>query len=364
MPLSDLIRTRTREQVVQRMLFTLGADPALGANFAPTNYVPGDPLRTLLELQGEAVADVERTVSALADAGYLLRAPGEWLSLLTESHYATARQPSTFAQGLIRLVASTAGAVSVPPGLIVGTASGLKYSTLEAGTVPAGSYLDVPIRAEQPGSGYNVSVGTINVLHTPLPGLAATNVAGWLLEAGADEEGDEALRTRARLRWPELGGGATAAAYERWALTAHPSVDRVLILDEHPRGQGTVDVVLWGTGGLGAEVVAAVNVFVQSRRPVTADVQVYSATERLVPVALELYAPWGDRPSIEAEVLRQLALLQQAAPIGSVLYRAQVIEAAMLPAGVMDVRTELSDVHLGTTEALTLAPALTWRSAP
>lgn len=364
MALADLLRTRTREQVVQRMLFTLGADPALGGNFAPTNYVPGDPLRTLLELQGEGVADVERTVSALADAGYLDRAPGEWLSLLTESHYGITRQPSTFAQGMLRLVASAAGAISVPPGLIVGTASGLKYSTLEAGTVPAGGYLDLPIRAEQPGSAYNVPAGTINVLHTPLPGLAVTNVAGWLLEAGADEESDEALRRRARLRWSELGGGATRDAYEYWALSAHPSVDRVRILDEHPRGQGTLDVVVWGTGGIGPDVIAAVDEFVQPRRPVTADVRVYAATERVVPVTLELYAPWGDRASIAAEVQRQLALLQQGLDIGGTLYRAQIIEAAMLPAGMLDVRTELPDVRLDPTEALTLAPTLTWRSAP
>ncbi|GGI87297.1 baseplate J/gp47 family protein [Deinococcus wulumuqiensis] len=364
MALSDLIRPRSREQVVQRMLYTLGADPALGANFAPTNYVPGDPLRTLLELAGEGISDVDRLVAALAEAGYLDSAVGEWLSLLTESHYATTRQTSTFAQGLVRLVASPGSAVAAPAGLIVGTANGLKFSTLEAAVVPAGSYADVPVRAEQPGAAYNVPATTIRILHTPLPGLAVTNVGGWLLEAGADEEGDEALRRRARLRWSELGGGATRDAYEYWAFTAHPSVDRVRVLDEHPRGQGTVDVVLWGTGGLGDAAVTAVDAYVQARRPLTSDVQVYSAAERAVPVAVELYAPFGDRASIEAQVLSGLSALQRELPIGGTLYRAQVIEVAMLPPGVLDARTTFADVRPGAVEALTLVPRVSWRDTP
>lgn len=364
MALSDLIRPRTREQVVQRMLYTLGADPALGANFAPTNYVPGDPLRTLLELAGEGITDVERLAAALAEAAYLQTALGEWLSLLAESHYAVTRQPSVFASGMLRLVAAPGNALSVPAGLIVGTASGLKYTTTSSTLVPAGSYADVPIRAEQPGAVYNVPVGTITMLHTPLPGLAVTNVGGWLLEAGADEEADESLRRRARLRWSELGGGATRDAYEYWAFTAHPSVDRVRILDEHPRGQGTVDVVIWGTGGLGAEVVAAVNDYIQPRRPVTADVQVYSATERAYSINLELYAPFGGRAAIEAEVIANLAALQRETPIGGTLYRAQIIEAAMLPAGVMDAQTNAQDMRLAAVEAIALTPRISWRDTP
>lgn len=363
MALDSLIRPRTREQVVRRMLIVLGADPALN-NFAPTNYAPGDPLRTLLELAGEGVADVERTVAALASAGYLETAAGDWLSLLTESHYAVTRQPATFATGMLRLVASSAGAITAPPGLIVGTASGLKYMTTEGATIPAGTYADVPIRAEMPGVAYNVPVGTITVLHTPLPGLGIANLAGWLLEAGAEEESDVALRRRARLRWSELGGGATRAAYEYWAYSASPAVDRVRVLDEHPRGQGTVDVVLWGGGGLGSKVVEVVDAYIQERRPLTADVQVYAATERVVPVSLELYAPFGDRASIEAQVLSNLAALQQAADIGAKLYASQIVEAASQPAGVLDVKTPMVDVVLGAVEALTLKPEITWRRTP
>lgn len=346
------------------MLTKLSADPPLSANFAPTNYVPGDPLRTLLEIAGEGIADVERMVQALGLGGYLQTAGGEWLDALVESHYALGRQPSTFLRGAVRLTAAQDSGATAPPGLIVGTASGLKYQTLAAVNIPAGGYTDVPVQAESPGAHYNVPAGTLTVLHTPLPGLSVTNLPGWIAEAGADTESDDALRRRASLRWAELGGGATRAAYEYWAYTAHPAVDRVTVLDEHPRGQGTVDVLIWGSGGIGDEVVTAVDNYIQPRRPLTADVLVYSATERLVPLTVDLYAPGADQAGIEAQVHAGLAGLQRETSIGGTLYAAQITEVAMLPAGMLDARLSTGDIVLRPTEALTLQPTLSWRYTP
>lgn len=184
--------------------------------------------------------------------------------------------------------------------------------------------------------------------------------------AGVDAESDAALRIRAALRWAERGGGATADAYKSWALSASASVDQVRVLDQHPRGQGTVDVVLWGSGGIGSDVVTAVNAYVQFRRPLTADVQVYSATPRTLTFTLELYAPGADATRVQADVLTNLAALQQAALIGSVFYRSEIIEAAMTVAGVLDARAPLvpETVVLGGTEALLLAPTLNLRALP
>lgn len=369
MALDDLIRPRSRQQIVYRMLASLstGQGGLAPLNFAPTNYVPGDPLRTLLELEAEGIADVERTVEQLGRGGYLSTASGEWLDALVESHYGLTRQPSVFAQGLVRFTAPITGGLTVPAGMIVGTVAGQRYVTRAPVELAAGASGDVIADAEGPGSAYNAPIGTITVLHTPLPGLSVTNPAGWLLQAGADEEGDDALRERASLRWAELGGGATRQAYEYWALSAHASVDRVTVLDEHPRGQGTVDVVIWGTGGIGADVVNVVNAFVQDRRPLTADVQVYAATERTVTLSLTLYAPGLEtaRAAIESQVMAGLAGLQGQTGIGGRLYASQIIEVAMLPAGVLDATLEGGrDIVLAPTEALTLQPRITWRGTP
>lgn len=371
MALAELIRPRSREQVVQRMLTVLatGNDNLNPVNFAPTNYIPGDPLRTLLEIAGEGIADVERTLTALAEGGYLETASRGWLDELVSSHYHLTRQPSTFARGRVRFYAPNGGGLSVPVGMIVGTlgsgnAGGLKYHTQEGATIEAGGHADLVVRAESPGTAYNVPIGAITQIHTPLPGLSVANLPGWLLEAGADEESDASLRRRASLRWASLGGGATKAAYEYWALTASPAVDRVTVLDQHPRGQGTADVVIWGTGGIGADVVATVNDYIQQRRPVTADIAVYAATERVVPVSIELYAPLGNQVDIEAQVMAGLSALQRELGIGGTLYQSAVVEVAMLPAGVLDARVGMTDLKLGQAEAATLTPTITWRGTP
>lgn len=366
MALVDLIRPRSREQVVSRMLNVLaaGRGNVNPGNFAPTNYVPGDPLRTLLELTGEGVADVERTVEQLGLGGYLSTARGAWLDALVESQYGLTRQPSTFAQILVKFSAPVTTGLQVPAGMIVGTVTGLRYTTREAVTLEPGASADALAVADSPGAAYNVPAGTITVLHTPLPGLSVTNPPGSLLSSGADVETDDALRTRASGRWAELGGGATRRAYEFWALSAHPSVDRVRVLDEHPRGQGTVDVVLWGTGGLGSSVVATVDEYIQARRPVTADVQVYSAQELAVPVLIDVYAPGLDAAAIQAQIIQALTALQLSQGIGQILYRSAVIEAAMLPAGVLDVTSDAEDVHPTDTQVVTLTPSITFRAAP
>lgn len=365
MALIDLIRPRSREQVVARMLDVLAAGRGLPANSFPlTNYISGDPLRTLLEIAGEGISDSERMVTGLGENGYLATASGPWLDVYTESQYGVARQPSTFARGLIRFYATPISAIQVPAGMILGTLNGLKFLSAEAVTVPPGGYADVEIRAEGPGNAYNVLSGTITIIHTPLPGLSASNLAGWLLEAGADTETDAALRARAGLRWAEQGGGATAKAYEYWALTAHPAVDRVRVLDEHPRGQGTVDVIVWGTGGLGNEVVEAVNTYIQERRPVTADVQVYSARPSNTAFTLDLYAPGMIEDGIRAQVLVNLDAYARSIEIGSHIYSAALIEAAMLPAGVLDATLNIGNIKLDQDQAAVLIPTLTFRAFP
>jgi len=366
--LADLIRARSRQEVAARMLTALGRADLAG--LPVTDWHSGGVTRTLVEISAEAIADAERTVAALGEGGYLPSAQGEWLDALLVSQYDLVRQDTTFAQGMVLLMcAPGSGPYTIPAGQWVEALNGERFVTDAGGQLVPGGTLIVPVRAERPGSAANVPVGTITRLLTPLPGVSVTNTANWLTAAGADRESDEAYRTRARLQWPSLGGGMTRAAYEYAALTAHPAVQQALILDEHPRGQGTVDVVLWGAGGIGGDVVTAVNTAVQARRPLTADVLVYSALERNVPVTLNVYAPLipeAGRALVAGQISSALAELQRLTPIGGRLYRSQLIEAGSGPAGVLDVRLPdtLPDIVLGAIEGLTLTPTITWRDTP
>lgn len=58
---------------------------------------------------------------------------------------------------------------------------------------------------------------------------------------------------RYRLQWA-ANNGCTKYAYKAWALSV-PGVSSVEILDQHPRGQGTVDVVVRGSAVLPTEAL-------------------------------------------------------------------------------------------------------------
>lgn len=133
----------------------------------------------------------------------------------------------------------------------------------------------VPVEAEFAGSAYNVGDGYIRVLVTHIPGIdAVTNSADWLTLEGADEESDISLRRRYQLRWHELSTGSTAKAYESWAYTI-PGVIDVSVDDEHPRGDGTVDVIIASTTGAPTEALKnSVKAYIDTKRPECSDVRV------------------------------------------------------------------------------------------
>ena len=358
--LRDILTPRSRDAILQELI-----DILREKGFPITDWHPGGVGRTILEVDAAALEDLYALVPAIAAGGYLSTAQGLWLDLLAESAYDLRRHAATFARGRVILTAEPGyGPYTLEPGdLWVGTPDGLRYHNTTGGALPMGGTLEVEVQAESPGSRYNVPANAITVLHTPLPGVSVTNPPDWLLEAARDEETDEELRRRARLRWASLGTGATRAAYEFWALNAHPAVTKVRVLDDHPRGQGTVDVVIWGEGGLGADVVSAVDAYIQERRPLTADVAVYSAIPRNVDVVATVYVRAGYLSQAQAAVAEELAALQRATPIGDILYRSALIEALFVrPYAVNVVLAQpTGDVALGTVEALVLAPALTWQ---
>jgi len=75
-----------------------------------------------------------------------------------------------------------------------------------------------------------------------------TNSADWLTSEGSDIETLEKLQERYVLRW--LGNnGMTKYAYASWALSVTGTV-AVKVLDQHPRGEGTVDVIVKGAAGI------------------------------------------------------------------------------------------------------------------
>jgi uncharacterized phage protein gp47/JayE len=354
--LEQLLQPRSRDAILASLIAILQ-----DKGYSPTDWIEGSVQRTLIELQSAGLADLEAMRVAIAKSGFLDTAEGDYLDLLARSAYDLERKQATFARQTFRLTAATGfGPYSIQPGQIwAGNAAGLRFNNRAGGTLPLGGTLDLEFRAESPGAAYNLPPGSGNVLFTPLPGVTISNIA--VLEAAIDRESDIQLRERCRLRWAETGFGSTRAAYESWALNSTPSVTKVRVLDNHPRGQGTVDVVLWGEGGLGAGAVAEADAYIQQRKPLTANVQVYSASPLNLTVTATIRLRAGFLAAVQAAVAARLTAFQRALPIGATVYRSALIEALFVE-NVVDVAltAPASDVSLTSTQVVVLILNPTW----
>lgn len=190
-------------------------------------------------------------------------ATGEWLDMHAAGVDVT-RRPATKARGKVRFARAVETGqdtnITIPAGRIVrtlpdGTGRIFRYSTVATAVLPAGAdHVDVEVEAEDYGAAANASVGQICELVTPVTGVAGvSNPTDWLVSEGADEETDASLQRRYALQW-QANNGCTKFAYMAWALSV-PGVTSVSILDRHPRGQGTVDIVVRGADVLPTEAL-------------------------------------------------------------------------------------------------------------
>ena len=212
-------------------------------------------VRGIIELFAWGLWQLYNFLAVIHRQAIPLEATGEWL----DTHAAQvdeSRKPATKARGnVLFLRGDQTGNVRIPAGRIVrtqpdGKGDIYRYVTDELAVLPEGAAsVAVPATAEEYGQGANAAVGQICELVTPVEGISGvTNAADWLIEEGADAESDTSLRRRYVLAW-QRQAGVTRAAYEAAALSV-PGVVDVYVADQHPRGEGTVDVVVMGTAGM------------------------------------------------------------------------------------------------------------------
>jgi uncharacterized phage protein gp47/JayE len=103
--------------------------------------------------------------------------------------------------------------------------------------------LEVPVEAQEVGSGYNLAPGYYAILPVPIAGIAqVVNADGWLIAPGADPEPDDQLRLRVRNQFSAVNQWHTDSVY-RAMISAFPGVrpDGVYFLHGAPRGPGSAN---------------------------------------------------------------------------------------------------------------------------
>lgn len=234
---------------------------------------------------------------------------GEWL----DTHAAQvdeSRKSATKARGNVLFHrGDQAGNIRIPAGRVVrtlpdGKGDVYRYVTDELAVLPEGAAsVAVPATAEEYGQGSNAAPGQICDLVTPVEGVrGVSNAADWLTAEGADEESDASLQRRYVLAW-QSQAGVTRAAYEAAALSV-PGVVDVYVADRHPRGEGTVDVVIQGSAGLPtARLLEAVRAALDAAIVINHDLLVKAPEPVNVSVkaVLELLSGDADAIRVEAE---------------------------------------------------------------
>ena len=186
---------------------------------------------------------------------FIRHAGGKWLELKA-SDFSKSLKPATKTQGYVTITRSSySEALTITKGHMFKTAPDfngdeLVYYAVEDTIIQAGQQIGyVLVEAEKAGADYNVSENQITVSMIYLAGVSSiTNAQGWIYSEGADVESETSLRNRTIASWSELSTNTTAAKLKA-AVEAIPGVMCAYIDDQHPRGQGTVDVIVVGSAG-------------------------------------------------------------------------------------------------------------------
>lgn len=284
-----------------------------------------------------------------AEVEYLDR----WCSI-----WGVTRKAAAAATGTVTFTVQ-AGAV-IPAGTLLQALDGVQYETSADATVAAPT-ATAPISAVAPAAAGNRAVGQSLALVSPVVGVQPTATAS-ALSGGADIETDDALRARllSRIQQPPHGGAAND--YIAWALEV-AGVTRAWVFPME-LGGGTVTVRFVrdndATPIPDAAEVAAVQAYIDERRPVTAQVTVVAPTA--VPLNFTIQGLTPNNATVQAAVQAELQdlLLREATPGGTILL-SHIRAAISSAAGETDyVLTAPAADVTNTTGNMSTMGTITW----
>ena len=276
-------------------------------------------IRGMIEIWAWGLYQLYSFLAAVLNQILVKSADGSWLNLHCEG-IEVEQKAATKAGGTVYFTrAGTQGNVPIPAGRVVrtlpdGTGQVYRFVTTADAVLPDGSSsVAVPVESEEYGNAANVAAGQITEIVTTIPGIdVVENRADWLDSEGADTEADESLKQRYTLKW-QGNNGCNKYAYEGWARGV-AGVAGVRVIDRHPRGQGTVDVVIRGTAGVPTEeLLLQVDAVIRDEYPINDDALVKGVTPVDVALSANLVLLSGDPDTIVAEVTTRLTALFSAA---------------------------------------------------
>ena len=208
----------------------------------------------------------------------------------------------------------------MPAGTQMQRTDGVLYE-VQADAVAVDGKVSPAILAVDAGEAANADAGVALTLTSPVLGITATAVTSAPITGGADVETDASLRNRLLARIRTLPSGGAAQDYVTWALSVAGVTRAWCYPGEMGRGSVTVRFVMDATYDNGiplAADVARVNAYIDSVRPVTADVYVVAPVPMPINCNLRITP---DTPRLRVLVAEAVwaALRRDATPGGTVI---------------------------------------------
>lgn len=254
------------------------------AGFAITNFHSGGIFHTLLMIALRIQIELLELARTILNQSFVSHASGTWLDLKM-ADYSKLRKQARKTRGYVTVsrTGTDAEAVKIAKGHIFKSVKDingeeLRFFALEDTVLQKGAQsVDVLVEAETEGSRYNVPEAQITRTLTYIGEVEITNGEGWITQEGSDTEDDESARTRTLRAWSELALVPLRDTYVN-VCEAISGVLYVTVNDQHPRGQGTVDVIVTSEVGAASEdLLAQCRAVCEAIREPDTDVLVKSA---------------------------------------------------------------------------------------
>lgn len=242
------------------------------------------------------------------------------------------RLPAAAAIGNFLVTSQASAAITLPTGSLITVDGSAQWSVTEAVTISPGATAPVAVVATVAGTSGNLAANTAATLVSPIAGVSTIVSDGDGLAGGAVIEAVESWRARIidEIRNPDAGG--TVANYEKWAKAAGAATVNVV---PGWLGRGSVGVIVALTRGVTptAAQVAAVQAYIDTKRPVRGNVTVFGAVTVAQDLTLTLNP---DTQSARAAVTAALTTYYLGLSIGATIYREGVDATITAVAGTQN----------------------------
>lgn len=292
--------------------------------FVISNFHSGGIFHTMLMIVLRVRIEFVELLRLVLNSMFLSHAKGVWLDIKAVD-FSKKRKQAQKTQGYVTISRSDAKgeAVRVAKGHVFKTAKDvngqeLRFFAREDTVLQRGVLsTDVPVEAELEGSRYNVPAGQITKSLLFLDGVETiTNGDHWITREGSDTETDESFRARGLRSWSELAQRAIHDTYVNVCEEVN-GVLYVTVDDQHPRGQGTIDVVVTSEAGPASEsLLNEVRAVCETIKAPDDDVLVKSAEPVVQPISLTVTIPAALNQeelaaSVEAAIMDLLKIRQR-----------------------------------------------------